>query len=149
MKDLLRKAEVLVEDLEAKIIEHNVLVDENKLLLDKNQKKENVLKEREILLSRRESKVRDIEDIVAVKDSNVEKAKEIKKDMAQLNVERNAFVSYHEQVKKENQAKTDSLNASIKAVEAKEAKLNKDIADLKIEKKKMKENILKEIAKKI
>lgn len=149
MKELLEKAVVLVSEIEAKIINLNGLVDKNRNKEELLNKKEETLKEKEIDLSRRESKIKHIEDVSAIEKANSEKAKEIKKELAELNVQRNAFVTYQEQIKNEHKAKVDALASSIKAQDAEKAKYTKALEDLKEEKKKLKDSILKEIAKKI
>lgn len=149
MKELLEKAVILVEEITAKNIKLNDLIDKNKSLLEKNKEKEIVLKEKEVELNSREEKIKYIEDVEAVKVSNSEKAKEIKKDLSELNIQRNAFVGYQEQIKNEHKAKIDSLESSIKAANDKEEKYEKALGDLKEQEKKLKETVLKEIANKI
>jgi hypothetical protein len=149
MKELLEKAILLVSEIEAKLINLNGLIDKNRNKEDLLSKKEETLKEKEIDLSRRESKIKHIEDVSAIEASNIEKDKEIKKDMSVLNVERKAFVDYQEQVKAEHKAAASLIESKTKAADAKEAEYTKALKDLKEEKKKLKENILKEIGKNI
>lgn len=146
MKELLKKTEALFDSVVEKNTELEGLVARNKELIDTNKLKRVELKSKEDSLKAREEKVKKIEDIAAFKLANEKKYFEVKKEMKELDIQRNAFVGYEKQIRTEHETKMNTLNANLKVCEERKQKYEDGMKKLKEDRKTMKEDLVKEIS---
>lgn len=123
-----RKATLLSTELSAKITEV--------------EDKQSFLKETLKILKVREDKVKDIEDIVKLNTEATGKIKEAKEILVQVDVERNAQVTYSEQINKENREKAQANEDLKRTLEDKQLTLDEGIKKLAEDRKKMRADII-------
>lgn len=144
MQELLQKA----QDLWKELVKLTQATNEQKKIyengIEKNVQVSEELKKLKESLDEREKEIKSVEDLISLAKETDEKIDKIKKDFAELETQRIAFVSYSEQVKNENLRLKETYDAGTKENEELKIKLDKEFAELEHRKKTLKEEVIKE-----
>lgn len=142
MQNVIKQIEGLYDILVSENRKVKLLSTELSTKITATEDKDSFLKEKGKVLTIREGKVQKIEDIVKLNAEATEKIKEAKEILVQVGVERNAFVTYSEQVNKENRAKSQANEDLKRTLEDKQLTLDEGIKKLASDRKKMRADII-------
>ena len=140
MKELLKKTEELFDAVVGKKSTLDDLIKKNELSIERVEKRERDLKEKEVALQRREAKVKEVEDIVAIKEANSEEDASLKKKRVEIKTQIDAFVKYEAEAKKQLAAKASKLDSDIENFEIEKNKFRATEGE------KLRKEFLREIA---
>lgn len=140
MKELLQKTEELFDAVVEAKAKLDDLIKKNESAIERVEKERRELKEKTVAVQIREADVKEIEDVVAIKEANDKEDARIKKERKELKIQIDAFVKYESEAKKQLEAKKSKLEGDIENFEVNKKK------SLDAEKEKLRKEFMKAIA---